>query len=92
MSAAHAIDAEVRLYDRLFTAAEPDAGGDFTKNVNPKSLVTVTGKLEPSLASATQEQRFQFERLGYFTLDSKDNAPGKLVFNRTSTLKDTWAK
>ncbi|MBP8961592.1 MAG: glutamine--tRNA ligase [Opitutaceae bacterium] len=92
VSAAHAIDAEVRLYDRLFTAAEPDAGGDFTKNVNPKSLVTVTGKLEPSLASATQEQRFQFERLGYFTLDSKDSAPGKLVFNRTITLKDTWAK
>jgi glutaminyl-tRNA synthetase len=92
VSAAHAIDAEVRLYDRLFTAAEPDAGGDFTKNVNPKSLVTVTGKLEPSLASATQEQRFQFERLGYFTLDSKDSAPGKFVFNRTITLKDTWAK
>ncbi|OQB96103.1 MAG: Glutamine--tRNA ligase [Verrucomicrobia bacterium ADurb.Bin122] len=92
VSAAHAIDAEVRLYDRLFTAAEPDAGGDFTKNVNPKSLVTVTGKLEPSLAFATQEQRFQFERLGYFTLDSKDSAPGKLVFNRTITLKDTWAK
>ena len=92
VSAAHAIDAEVRLYDRLFTAAEPDAGGDFTKNVNPKSLVTVTGKLEPSLASATQEQRFQFERLGYFTLDSKDSSPGKLVFNRTITLKDTWAK
>ena len=92
VSAAHAIDAEVRLYDRLFTAAEPDAGGDFTKNVNPKSLVTVTAKLEPSLASATQEQRFQFERLGYFTLDSKDSAPGKLVFNRTITLKDTWAK
>ena len=92
VSAAHAIDAEVRLYDRLFTAAEPDAGGDFTKNVNPKSLVTVTAKLEPSLASATQDQRYQFERLGYFTLDSKDNAPGKLVFNRTITLKDTWAK
>ncbi len=92
VSAAHAIDAEVRLYDRLFTAAEPDAGGDFTKNVNPKSLVTVTAKLEPSLASATQDQRYQFERLGYFTLDSKDSAPGKLVFNRTITLKDTWAK
>ena len=92
MSAAHAIDAVVRHYDRLFTAAEPYAGGDFTKNVNPKSLVTVTAKLEPALASATQEQRFQFERLGYFTLDSKDSAPGKLVFLRTITPKDPWAK
>ena len=92
VSAAHCIEAETRLYDRLFATAEPDAGGDFTKNVNPKSLMTVTAKLEPSLASATQDQRYQFERLGYFTLDSKDSAPGKLVFNRTITLKDTWAK
>ncbi len=91
VSAAHAIDAEVRLYDRLFTAAEPDADGDFKKNVNPKSLEVLTAKLEPSLADAAAEQRYQFERLAYFTLDTKDSAPGKPVFNRTITLKDNWA-
>jgi glutaminyl-tRNA synthetase len=92
VSAAECIEAEVRLYDRLFTVPEPDADGDFLKHVNPKSLETVTAKLEPSLASATAEQRFQFERLGYFTLDVKDAGPGRLVFNRTISLKDTWAK
>ena len=91
VSAAHAIDAEVRLYDRLFTVAEPDAGGDFKQHLNPHSLEVVTAKCEPSLKDARPELRYQFERLGYFTLD-KDSAPGKLVFNRTITLKDAWAK
>ncbi len=92
VSAAHAIDAEVRLYDRLFTEAEPDKDGrDFKSVLNPKSLEVVTAKCEPSLKDAKPESRYQFERLGYFTLD-KDSAPGKPVFNRTITLRDTWAK
>ncbi len=91
VSAAHAIDAECRLYDRLFTAAEPDADGDFKKNINPHSLEVITAKCEPSLKDAKPELRYQFERLAYFALDS-DSQPGKLVFNRTITLKDTWAK
>ncbi|MDO8545402.1 MAG: glutamine--tRNA ligase [Opitutaceae bacterium] len=92
VSASHALDAEIRLYDRLFTVAEPGATDDFKKFINPHSLDVVTAKLEPSLRNATPGQRFQFERLGYFALDPKDSAPGKLVFNRTITLKDTWAK
>jgi len=91
VSASHAIDAECRLYDRLFTAPEPDAEGDFTKHLNAHSLEVVTAKCEPSLRQATPELRYQFERLAYFVLD-KDSAPGKPVFNRTITLKDTWAK
>lgn len=91
VSAAHALDAETRLYDRLFTAAEPDAEGDFKKHLNPNSLEVVTAKCEPSLKEARPELRFQFERLAYFALDP-DSAPGKPVFNRTITLKDTWAK
>ena len=92
VSATQAIDAEVRLYDRLFTVAEPGAEEDFMKVVNPHSLEVVTAKLEPSLASATPADRFQFERLGYFAPDPKDSAPGRLVFNRTISLKDNWAK
>jgi len=91
VSAAHAMDAEVRLYDRLFTAPEPDADGDFKKHLNPHSLEIITAKCEPSLKEAKSDLRYQFERLGYFALD-KDSAPGKLVFNRTITLRDTWAK
>ncbi len=91
VSAAHAIDAEVRLYDRLFTVPEPDAGGDFKSFLNPHSLEVVTAKCEPSLAGASAELRYQFERLAYFALD-RDSQPGRLVFNRTITLKDTWAK
>jgi glutaminyl-tRNA synthetase len=91
VSAAHAVDAEVRLYDKLFTVPEPDATGDFRSNLNPHSLEVVTGKCEPSLADATPDARYQFERLGYFALDP-DSRPGKPVFNRTITLKDTWAK
>jgi glutaminyl-tRNA synthetase len=91
VSAAHAIDAEVRLYDRLFTAPEPDAGGDFKSFLNPHSLEVLNAKCEPSLADARPELRYQFERLAYFALDS-DSRAEKLVFNRTITLKDTWAK
>ena len=92
VSASHALDAEVRLYDRLFTVPEPGAEDDFLKHVNPKSVEVVTAKIEASLKDATYNERFQFERLGYFAPDVKDSAPGRLVFNRTISLKDTWAK
>lgn len=92
VSATDCVEAEVRLYDRLFNVPEPGAEEDFLKVVNPHSLEIVTAKLERSLATATPDQRYQFERLGYFTLDPKDSRPGKLVFNRTITLKDAWAK
>jgi len=96
VSAAHAIDAECRLYDRLFTEAEPEKDGrDFKSVLNPHSLEVVTAKCEPSLKDARPELRYQFERLAYFALD-KDAKPqtpdAKLIFNRTITLKDTWAK
>jgi glutaminyl-tRNA synthetase len=92
VSATQCLDAEVRLYDRLFNVAEPGSEEDFLKVVNPHSLEVVTAKLEPSLAAAALADRFQFERLGYFALDPKDSAPGKPVFNRTISLKDTWTK
>ncbi|MDB6152460.1 MAG: glnS [Chthoniobacteraceae bacterium] len=89
VSAQHAVEAEVRLYDRLFTHAEPDGDGrDFLQFINPNSLSVVKARLEPSLADAAPADRFQFERLGYFCLDSRDTA----VFNRTITLRDNWAK
>ena len=91
VSAAHALETDVRLYDRLFTVAEPDAEGDFKKRINPHSLETVAAKLEPSLAKASAAERYQFERLGYFALDP-DSQPGRLIFNRTLTLRDTWAR
>jgi glutaminyl-tRNA synthetase len=95
VSAAHAVDAEVRLYDTLFTKENPDEaedGKDFVANLNPNSLEVISdAKLEPSLASAPAGNRYQFERLGYFSVDS-DSKPGKPVFNRTVALKDTWAK
>ena len=95
VSASHAIDAEVRLYDNLFTREDPgqvEEGQDFTANLNPNSLEVVAGcKLEPSLAGAAPPARFQFERLGYFCADP-DSKPGKPVFNRTVALRDTWAK
>jgi glutaminyl-tRNA synthetase len=95
VSAAHAIDAEVRLYDNLFSKENPNEtaeGEDFTANLNPNSLETLTAcKLEPSLADAAPGSRYQFERLGYFCADL-DSAPGKLVFNRTVALRDAWAK
>jgi glutaminyl-tRNA synthetase len=91
VSAAHAVDAEVRLYDRLFSVPEPDADGDFKAHLNPASLEIVQAKCERSLAEAKPEERYQFERLAYFALDP-DSKPDALVFNRTITLKDTWAK
>ena len=93
VSAAHAVDAEVRLYERLFTVAQPDADGDFKKHLNPHSLEVVTAKLEPSLREAKAELRYQFERIGYFCVDTSAPASGGTpVFNRTITLKDAWAK
>ena len=95
VSAAHAIAAEVRLYDRLFKAKNPlqvEDGKDWLDNLNPESLVVLTGcKLEPSLAEVSPGDRFQFERVGYFCVDP-DSKPGRPVFNRTATLRDTWAK
>ncbi|MDL2337863.1 MAG: glutamine--tRNA ligase/YqeY domain fusion protein [Pseudomonadota bacterium] len=93
VSVATAIAAEVRLYDRLFTEAQPDAGGrDFLSVLNPLSKKIVSAYLESSLATAQPDDRFQFERHGYFVADRKDHASGHPVFNRTTTLKDTWAK
>jgi len=95
VSAAHAIDAEVRIYDTLFTREDPDEvpeGQDFTANLNPNSLEVIVGaKLEPSLRDAPPGSRYQFERLGYFAVDP-DARPGNPVFNRTVALRDTWAK
>jgi glutaminyl-tRNA synthetase len=95
VSAAHAVDAEVRIYDNLFTKEDPsqtDEGKDFTSNLNPNSLEVLRHcKLEPSLVDATAGSRYQFERLGYFCVDP-ESKPGKPVFNRTVALKDTWAK
>jgi len=90
VSAAEAVPAEVRLYNLLFTAPQPDAA-NFASQINPESLETVTGMLEPALATDNFEGAMQFERQGYFCRD-KDSAPGKLVFNRTVGLRDTWAK
>jgi glutaminyl-tRNA synthetase len=94
VSAAHAVAAEVRNYDTLFTKENPEDvedGQDFTANLNPNSLEVLTSKVEPSLKDASPSTRFQFERMGYFCVDP-DSTPGKLVFNRTIGLKDTWAK
>jgi len=92
VSVAHAIDAEVRLYDRLFTEAEPEKDGrDFKSVLNPHSLEVITAKCEPSLQDAATDERYQFERLAYFALDL-DSKAGRLVFNRTIMLKDAWAK
>jgi glutaminyl-tRNA synthetase len=97
VSAAHAVAASVRLYDRLFSTADPDGtaarlGVDFATLINPASLEEVGDcMLEPMLAAATPGTRFQFERLGYFCVDS-DSTPGAPIFNRTVPLKDTWAR
>ena len=85
------IQAEVRLYDRLFNVENPDSGeGDYRTYLNPHSLKSVTAWLEPSLASAKADESYQFERNGYFTPDRVDSTPGALVFNRAVTLKDGW--
>ncbi len=93
VSIKHAIKAEVRIYDRLFTHENPDGDKevDFKEYINPKSLEVITGYLEPSLATAKNGERFQFQRLGYFCVD-KDSNEEKLVFNKTVGLRDTWAK
>jgi glutaminyl-tRNA synthetase len=95
VSAAHAVPAEVRLYDHLFTKENPDdvaEGADWTVNLNPRSLEVLTEcQVEPSMRQASAGGRYQFERTGYFCVDP-DSSPTKLVFNRTVTLRDTWAK
>ena len=93
LSAAHAQPTEVRLYDRLFKDAHPGAGGrDFLLDLNPDSVNNITAQLEPALAAAKPGERFQFERHGYFVVDTGDSAPDKPVFNRAVTLRDSWVK
>ena len=93
VSAEHAADAEVRLYNHLFESADPSGGGDFISGLNPESLVMLTScKVEPSLADAEPGARYQFERQGYFCVDAVDSVPGRLVFNRTVSLRDSWAR
>ena len=90
---ADGVAAEVRLYDRLFTDAHPDAGGkDFKASLNPESCRVITAYVEPSLAQAAPDRKFQFERHGYFVADRQDHAPGRPVFNRITGLKDSWGK
>ena len=93
VSAAKALNAEVRLYDRLFSKENPEDGDDFTSNLNPDSLQTLSNcKLEPELARTESGLSFQLERLGYFCLDAEDSSPENLVLNRTTPLRDSWAK
>ncbi|MDP5254298.1 MULTISPECIES: glutamine--tRNA ligase [unclassified Vibrio] len=92
VSAQQALPAEIRLYDRLFTVPNPGAAEDFSETINPDSLKVINGFVEPSLKNASKEQGFQFERTGYFCIDSKDSTPENLVINRTVGLRDTWAK
>ena len=92
VSAAHAIESEIRVYDRLFTDPNPGAADDFVALINPESLQTFSNaKVEPSLLEANSDDRFQFERVGYFCFDSIDTSKHKPVFNRTVSLRDTWA-
>ena len=89
------VEAEVRLYDRLFTVEDPEADDEktFIDNLNPASLQIIKdAKVEPFLKTVNKGDKFQFERLGYFCVDSKDSSNENLVFNRTVTLRDTWAK
>jgi glutaminyl-tRNA synthetase len=94
VSAQHAVNAEVRLYERLFTVEEPDADKDkkdYKEFLNPESLSVLKDcKLEPSLKNASKDERYQFERVGYFCLDSKDSTPDQIIFNRTISLKAPW--
>jgi glutaminyl-tRNA synthetase len=91
---ADGVSAEVRLYDRLFSDPQPDAGGkNLPEALNPNSLTVVTAYVEPSFAAALSDQKFQFKRFGYFVADRKDYVAGaKLVFNRVTGLKDSWGK
>ncbi len=94
--AAASVECEVRLYERLFRSPNPEKaaeGQTFLDNINPESLLVLTGcRAEPSLAQAAPEDRFQFEREGYFSADLKDSQPGRPVFNRTVTLRDSWGQ
>ena len=90
VSADKAFPAEIRLYDRLFTVPNPAALEDFSESINPESLITKQGFVEPSLVTAEAEAGYQFERTGYFCIDNKDSTPEALVFNRTVGLRDTW--
>ena len=92
VSAEHAVNVEVRLYDRLFTKEEPETEGDFLDYINPDSLKVITAKAEPSLKEIAVDQRVQFERLGYFAPDIKDSSVDEPVFNRIVSLRDSWAK
>ena len=92
VSAEKGLPAEIRIYDRLFTVPNPAAAEDFTATINPESLVVMNGFVEPGLMNAEPEVGYQFERTGYFCVDSKDSQPDSLVFNRTVGLRDTWAK
>ncbi len=92
VSAAHALDCEVRLYDHLFTTPDPSGVDDYLQHLNPKSLQVVRGKLEPSVKAIAPGARVQFERIGYFCVDTKDSQPGAPVFNKTVGLRDDWAK
>jgi len=93
VSAKHALEAEVRLYDRLFTVPSPGSGGtDFLAQLNPNSVESRRAKVEPALNAANPEERFQFERHGYFVADYADSTPGKPIFNRAVTLRDSWGK
>ncbi len=90
---ADGVTAEVRLYERLFVEAHPEAGGkDFIENLNPNSLKVLNAFVEPSLAAAKADDKFQFERHGYFVADRVDHAAGELVFNLAVGLKDSWGK
>jgi glutaminyl-tRNA synthetase len=96
VSASHAVEAEVRLYEHLFLKRDPnetDEGVDYKANLNPNSLIALKScRAEPALKNIKPEERFQFERQGYFCLDSKDSSKERPVFNRIATLKDSWAK
>lgn len=93
VAVAAGLSAEVRMYDRLFTEAQPDAGGkDFIESPNSNSLKVVQAIVEPSLAAAKADDKFQFERHGYFVADRVDHAAGKPVFNLAVGLKDSWGK
>lgn len=92
VSEKHSLDAEIRLYDRLFNVPQPESENDFTSVLNPNSLEVIHGaKVEPSLANSNTDEHYQFERTGYFCIDSEDSKPEQLIFNRTVTLRDTWS-
>ncbi len=92
VSLRHAYAAEVRLYDRLFRTPHPGENGDFVDDINPEARKSIVAQLEPVLRDARPEERFQFERHGYFIADMKDSVAGRPVFNRTVTLRDSWAR